>query len=256
MPGTGTDPDKDGDQTWHRGGLEPEDFLVVDDLATLRLLAHPLRLRVVEALRDRPRTVKELAAHLAVNQTGLYHHVNKLAERGVVRVVATRQVSGITEKRYRVAAYRLTVDRALFAPGAPAGDDAFELFVSLVLDEARAELRKSVRAGLVDPAREEDLARGGLVLGRNWWRLTPEGAAAFQAAMDDLQARLGAAEAAPGDPHARLYESLIGFYPVLPRDADGAADTRDRDADGVPGRDDGQDPAPATDDTGPGGLPP
>jgi DNA-binding transcriptional ArsR family regulator len=221
-------------------GLEPDDFFVVGDLATLRLLAHPLRLRILEALRDRPRTVKELAAALEVGQTGLYHHVNKLAERGVVRVVATRQVSGITEKRYRVAAHRLTVDRALFAPGAPAGDDAFELFLSLVLDEARAELRKSVRAGLVDPSRGEDLRGGGLVLGRNWWRLTPAGAEAFQAGMDELQRRLGDAQAPPDDPAARTYEHLIGFYPVLPRDVADAGDS--------PGLEDGGDapsgPAP------------
>lgn len=46
-------------------GLEPDDVFVVGDLATLRLLAHPLRLRILEALRDRPRTVKELAASSA-----------------------------------------------------------------------------------------------------------------------------------------------------------------------------------------------
>lgn len=72
------------------------------------------------------------------------------------------------------------------------------------------------------------------MLGRNWWRLTPEGAEAFRAGMGELQRRLGDAQAPPEEPTARTYELLIGFYPVLPREESdaGAGDSAGSEDDG------------------------
>ncbi len=207
-------------------GLEPEDVRVVSDVETLRLLAHPLRLRIIEALRTEPLTVKGLAAVLETSQTKLYYHVNLLAERGLIRVVETRQVSGITEKRYRVAAYRLTVGRDVLHGGDDGGDadgsDALDVFLSVVLDESKSEIRKSARAGLIDLSRGEDLARGGLALGRKWMRLTPAQAHEVWTRTMGLAEELAEAfaheggKAESGDAEPRLYEMLAGLNPILP----------------------------------------
>src|SRR5215204_376969 len=84
---------------------------IIDDLETLRLLTQPVRLKIVEALRSAPGplTVKELAVALGTTQTKLYYHVNLLEGADLIRVAATRLVSGILEKRYAAASYRIGV---------------------------------------------------------------------------------------------------------------------------------------------------
>jgi DNA-binding transcriptional ArsR family regulator len=197
-----------------------QDILVVTRPETLKLISDPLRLRLLELLRDESRTVKELAAALDAPVTKLYYHVNLLLEHGLIRVTDTRLVSGITEKRYRVIAARLSVDRGLLGPTAP-GDDRLEAWLSVVLDEAKAEIRKSVQSGLVDVARKEP-ARGGLVLGRDWMRLTPARAQEFCDRLFALEEEFLADGDAPEpgadapDDGRYVYEFLIGLYPTVP----------------------------------------
>lgn len=204
-----------------------DDVFLIGDLETLRLLTQPLRLRLLETLRTgaAPMTVKELAAALGMPPTRLYHHVNLLEERGLIRVAGTRLVSGITEKRYAASAARVGVDRSLLTPAA--GDETnrqtLEVLLSVILDEVRSEIIRAVEAGLIDLAlsAEDKIGPRRLVLGRKWYRLTnPE--------VTELEERLFAAtehfaergvgadtpERPPGD-EARLYELLIGFYPAV-----------------------------------------
>lgn len=71
----------------------------VGDLATLKVIADPLRLGLLTVLTE-PKTVKEAAAELGVPTTRLYYHLRVLEEHELVRVVSTRLVSGIEEKTY------------------------------------------------------------------------------------------------------------------------------------------------------------
>ena len=71
------------------------------DVARLKALAEPLRLRMGLLLIDGARTVKELAAILDVPPTRLYYHVKILEEHGLIEVAERRMVSGIEERRYR-----------------------------------------------------------------------------------------------------------------------------------------------------------
>ena len=197
---------------------------IIDDLDTLRLLTQPVRLKVVEALRSAPGplTVKELAAALGTTQTKLYYHINLLEGADLIRVAATRLVSGIVEKRYAAATYRLSVDRALLSPAA-SGDDGLEVLLSIILDQARTEIRRSVAAGLIDLEtwRGDERSPSSLILGRKWLLLTPEELAEFHRRLDEvLQAYEGrdpmphefVSDAPPG---SQLYELLIGFYPAV-----------------------------------------
>src|SRR3712207_2640250 len=147
----------------------PKEVHVIEDVATLQVVADPLRLRLLEQLRRDPQTVKQLAAALDVAQTKLYYHIKLLEERDLIRVVETRVVSGIIEKQYGVTAYRLSVERTLLSPSAPAPDEGLETFLSVVLDHTKSEIQRSVRAGLIDVDQKSPLT-GGMVLGRNWWR--------------------------------------------------------------------------------------
>jgi DNA-binding transcriptional ArsR family regulator len=205
---------------WNVGALSPEEILVIDSLETLKVVADPLRLRVLELLRGQPHTVKQLAAALRVPLKKLYYHVNLLEEHELIRVSATRVVSGIIEKQYQVTAYRLSVDRSLLSPAAEAHDDGLDAFLSMILDHTKSEIKKSARAGLIELGPEKSMRERGLVLGRRWMRLAPERADAFLERLTQLQSEFEAPNPAD-EPDARFYELLIGFYPTLPPKSEG-----------------------------------
>ena len=217
---------------------------VLDDPEVLRLIADPLRLRILELLRQAPHTVTELAELLGVARTRLYYHVRLLESHDLVAVAETHVVAGITEKRYRVTAYRLSVDKSLL--GGLGRDQApLDVYLSVVLDEVATEIRRAVAAGLIDfdGTGEDAIKPRRMLVGRNWYRFTEEEVARFATAHEtfwkavaDRQVELPggeqsgdgslpypAADAANDHPDhpRRLYESLIGFYPIVPPDADG-----------------------------------
>ncbi|MDP9472150.1 MAG: winged helix-turn-helix domain-containing protein [Chloroflexota bacterium] len=199
---------------------------VIGEVETLKVASDPLRRRMLELVREEPRTAKELAAALQVSQTRLYYHLKLLEARGLITVAETRLVSGIVEKRYRTTAYRLTIDKSLIGP-TEAGSDALDAYVSVVLDQVRSEINRSVDAGLIDlgRTREDQLKPRRLVLGRRWLRLRPEQVRDFSRRYSDLlaafadasdEANLDGAPDADGD--AQYYEWLIAFFPTLSPD--------------------------------------
>jgi DNA-binding transcriptional ArsR family regulator len=194
----------------------PKEIHVIDDVATLQVVADPLRLRLLETLRREPQTVKQLAAALDVAQTKLYYHIKLLEERDLIRVVETRVVQGIIEKQYGVTAYRLSVERTLLSPNAPAPDEGLETFLSVVLDHTKSEILRGVRAGLID-LNEQSPLDNSAILGRNWWRLTPEEARRFLARLREVQEEfIGLHPEGSDDPGVQFYEMLLGFYAVAP----------------------------------------
>jgi DNA-binding transcriptional ArsR family regulator len=95
--------------TQDQAAREEETTFVIEDVATLKALAEPLRLRLMNLLATHPRTVKELATIVGVPQTRLYYHVKILERHGLIGVTSRRMVSGIEERTYRSTASSTTV---------------------------------------------------------------------------------------------------------------------------------------------------
>ncbi|KDN21999.1 helix-turn-helix domain-containing protein [Amycolatopsis rifamycinica] len=78
----------------------------------LKLLAHPVRVRIVNALRgDRILTTAELATRLPdVSQASVYRHVDLLAQAGVLEVAEEQRVRGAVERHYRLRQDRAVID--------------------------------------------------------------------------------------------------------------------------------------------------
>jgi DNA-binding transcriptional ArsR family regulator len=198
-----------------RQRLYPDDIKVIASVETLRVVADPLRLRLLALLRRAPATAKELARSLGTPLKGLYYHLALLEEHELLRVRATRVVSGIIEKQYEATAYRITVDRALFHPE-PSEGAGLEVFLSFVLDHARAEILRSVSAGLLAPhAPSPDAKDGGLDLGRIWLRLTPAQREELARRTQELHMEFADRQPAPEAADAQYYELLVGIYPVI-----------------------------------------
>jgi DNA-binding transcriptional ArsR family regulator len=84
---------------------------------TLELLAHPVRLRIVHAMRGgRTLTTAQLGVRLPdVSKAMLYRHVDLLAGGGILEVVEERRVRGAVERHYRLRPDRASIDPALAA---------------------------------------------------------------------------------------------------------------------------------------------
>lgn len=79
---------------------ELREELDVSDPAELRALAHPTRAMILDLLLERAATVSDLASALAQPRSSVAHHVNVLAEVGLLQVVRTRRVKAIDERYY------------------------------------------------------------------------------------------------------------------------------------------------------------
>jgi len=79
----------------------------------VRVLAHSLRFRIFEALRQGPASPHELALRFGRKPTALYHHFARLERAKLIEVAERRQRRGAIERRYRPTASGFVVDRAL-----------------------------------------------------------------------------------------------------------------------------------------------
>jgi DNA-binding transcriptional ArsR family regulator len=77
----------------------------------LKLLAHPVRLRIVHALRGgHTLTAGRLCARLGdVSRATVYRHLDLLTEGGVIEVADERRVRGAVERHYRLRGDRASI---------------------------------------------------------------------------------------------------------------------------------------------------
>jgi len=203
-------------------GPDPIAERSISDVETLKAISDPLRLRILELMtagHDEAFTVKRLASVLEVSQTKLYHHVNLLAERGLIRPVATRVVSGIIETSYRIAQMSVKLDRGLLAGDHPALHD----MLTTVFDGAREDIERGIRAGAIDLGEKTDPLRR-VILAKGLTRLSPERATEFQ---ERLKALLESYEDDAKDMVGDAYGFVLGFYPMTGVPADDEATSED-----------------------------
>ena len=81
-------------------------------MTTWELLAHPVRLRIVHALRgERVLTTGQLCEVLPdVSKAMVYRHVEALAAGGVLEVAEERRVRGAVERGHRLRQERAVID--------------------------------------------------------------------------------------------------------------------------------------------------
>jgi DNA-binding transcriptional ArsR family regulator len=185
----------------------------VGDVGTLKALADPVRLGILSALMERTdadlpvMSVKELAEALGEPQTKLYRHVKQLEAAGLIRVAATRLVSGIVEQRYQASQRDL-----MFGPGllaSPEGTDETEPVMAALLDRYRQQFFAAHRAGQIPPGDyPAEQAHRRVLFTMAETRVSIEAAAAARARLQEVLDDLEAAEDRDGVP----VNLLIGFY--------------------------------------------
>lgn len=121
---------------------------------TLELLGHPVRLRIVHAMRgDRTLTTAQLCALLPdVSKAMVYRHVDLLAAGGVLEVAEERRVRGAVERHYRLRRERAAIDPATAA--SLSRDDhrrAFAVAMAALVAEFTAYLDRETADPATDP---------------------------------------------------------------------------------------------------------
>ena len=205
------------------GGAQPSDLTplperTISDVATLKALSDPVRLRILETMvrsADEEWTVKRIAAAIGTGPTKLYHHIAILEERDLIRVAGTRVVSGIIETRYRIAQLGVRLDRSLLSPdGDDEGQAALADMVRSVFDAAAVDVAAAMRSGAmaVDASGKSDR---GLVR-QDLKRLSAAQVAELRARLVALLDEYDGGDAT-GDGDA--IGVLVALYPVTDRDA-------------------------------------
>ncbi|GGT12201.1 transcriptional regulator [Nonomuraea spiralis] len=110
---------------------------------TLELLAHPVRLRIVHAMRgERELTTGQLCARIPdTSKAMVYRHVDLLAAGGILEVAGERRVRGAVERRYRLRHDRAVLDADVLTAMTP--DDhrrAFATSMAVLVAEFNAYL--------------------------------------------------------------------------------------------------------------------
>ncbi len=179
-----------------------EEF-VINDLETLKVVADPLRIRILEFFGDeKPHTVKQISNALEIAPNKLYYHVNMLEEYGLLRVVDTRIVSGIIEKLYMVVAHTLTVERTLLSPSG--SGEGLTLMVDTLMDDIKRSIFESARAGLIDTA-DNAPTLDRLTMGSLMGRLSADDAHEFIQKLNALVQEYAERDSDDGKPYRMIF---------------------------------------------------
>jgi DNA-binding transcriptional ArsR family regulator len=88
--------------------------------ASLRALAHPIRLRIMSLLTGAPMTAAEVARELDLTHANASYHLRNLLAGGLIFVESEEKIRGGVAKRYR---YEVSRDRPHHVGKPPAGDE-------------------------------------------------------------------------------------------------------------------------------------
>jgi DNA-binding transcriptional ArsR family regulator len=190
---------------------EPATTLVVTSLDTLRVISDGLRARILDLLRAEPLTAKTLAERLALAPKQLYYHLNLMERHGLLRVVATRVVSGITEKTYRATAYLFLFDKSVFASGAP-DESSLPPGIGMLFGTTRNQLAQSYEAGLIGG--EDGPPHQQLMMEWTVAHIPPERLVEFQARLREFVRAFQEAADKPAAADVPAYRLLFVLFPV------------------------------------------
>jgi DNA-binding transcriptional ArsR family regulator len=183
----------------------------ISTVEQLKALADPTRLAILETLMNSARelpvmSVKELAEALHEPQTKLYRHVRVLESAGLIKIAATRMVSGIAEQRYQARQRDLDFAAGLMRQHVDEAEAfiraGLDLFRSGFLAARRAETARDDGADAASPETTMLIAASG--------RRTPAEVAAIRASLSEALARFRGDDSE--DPEAVPMHVLAGYF--------------------------------------------
>jgi len=187
--------------------------LTLSDLDQVKVLADPLRIRILEEMCREERTTKQVAKLLGEKPTKLYHHVDALVRVGLIRLARTRQNRGTTEKYYMAVARQFRADSRIFSAAQTGSEegDTLQAMISTVFERTSDEMR-----GLIAQGRGKEGIEEQGILSYLEIRTDRKHGRRIQARLAKLLKSLEAPHAGGEKPAERSYRLTIAFYPIEP----------------------------------------
>lgn len=182
----------------------------IDDVATLQTITDPLRMRILYAMCDEPKAVREIAEAFGVPVTRLYYHVHLLEDAGVIAVAETRKVGAMLERRYQAVAESFRPGPAL-AEAVTRDPEAARQALATILDGARLDAEAAVERHFADG----DAGSLAGTVGRTFVELTPDQHEKWRARLSALMDEISADEPGGDATDRALYSLSILFLPAV-----------------------------------------
>ena len=133
-------------------GYIMKESIILKTLDQIKVLSHPLRMKILEALSRKPMTTMQVAEKLGEKPTGLYHHVDLLEEAGFIKLIGARKKRGTVEKYYKTVARRFSIDRKLLELSSSAKEaiGGLQEMVLGFLNDTASEIQKSITDKLIN----------------------------------------------------------------------------------------------------------
>jgi DNA-binding transcriptional ArsR family regulator len=195
----------------------------IDDLETLRVVADPLRLRILTMLSDTPCNVKQVADRLGEKPTRLYYHVNALEGVGLVQLVETRINRSIVEKYYLAVARDIRVDSRLLKTKP---DAVIYSMLNTVLDATLDDIELGLDHGTISVEDVDSETSSKVYLTRDAYRFRASQIPSLIDRLRGLMIEFSQAEVAQGE---EIYGLTIAFYPSFTGKGEGENEQEGRD---------------------------
>ncbi|MFD8543222.1 ArsR/SmtB family transcription factor [Streptomyces sp. NPDC059649] len=167
--------------------------LVLRSPEQFKALGHPIRHRMVNVLRQRPATLRQLSTALGMAKGTTGYHVRVLREAGLVRLAESRPVRGGTEQLFALVSHGFTFHEDV--EGGP----------QFLINAALGEML---------PARPDQAEHTVL---RHLW-LAPEEAHALAARLREQAAEPHTVDSSRGEPYGLLVSLFPADIPALDRE--------------------------------------
>ncbi|KYK38109.1 MAG: hypothetical protein AYK18_07995 [Theionarchaea archaeon DG-70] len=184
---------------------------IIKNPEQVKVMAHPLRMSLIEVFSHKPMTAKQAAQLLGQKPTRLYHHVDALERVGLIRLVKTQKKRGTLEKYYRTVAHHFIVDRMIFQSKAEEKETLGKLqaTVGAMFDETLSEINRSMTQRLIEPDRKSKSRQA--IFARTRIKATHEQVEKIKKKIDNLLKQCNVGKRKQGEVE---YGLTLAFYPI------------------------------------------
>lgn len=192
--------------------MSPKPIANIDDPRYVKALAHPLRVRILAILEERPASPVELSRMLGANLGVVSYHVRTLFDLGLLKLVRTTQRRGAIEHHYRAKERPRVSDDAW----ASTSTVAKQAFINATVDQMFQYVKQSAAIGGFDRP-EAHASRTALMLDEKGWKELTQAATKFLERVRKIEESAGARlRRDPHDPGFRDVGLAVLAFDALP----------------------------------------
>lgn len=89
---------------------------ILNSLEEINIVSDPIRLEIIMTLGTKPKTAQDLSDSMGVSRSKIHYHLKILEENGIIEVVDTELINGITQKYFLPVAKAFIPNSELFNP--------------------------------------------------------------------------------------------------------------------------------------------